>query len=74
MSKEQWNNTATGLLKKELRIAGVTHEELAARLSTMGIAESKASIAMKMSRGSFSASFFLAALSALGRTQIEVNL
>jgi hypothetical protein len=49
-------------VKAELKRANVTYEELARRLSSMGVPETRVSIASKMSRGAFSATFFLSVM------------
>ena len=61
-----WVERTKRLLKAELKRQDVTYEELARRLSAMGIAETKASIANKISRGGFTAAFFLASMTAAG--------
>ena len=53
-------------LKAELKRADVTYEELAKRLKEHGMTENAASIANKLSRGTFAATFFLASLVAIG--------
>jgi hypothetical protein len=53
-------------LKAEIKRADITYEELANRLKEHGIEENAASIANKLSRGTFAATFFLAALVAIG--------
>ena len=60
-----WEERAKRFLKAELKRADVTYEELAARLEKHGLSETKASIASKLSRGTFAATFFLATLTAL---------
>lgn len=62
---------AKRLLKAELKRADVTYEELARRLSDMGIKESKATVANKISRGMFSAVFLIAAMKAIGRETVS---
>jgi hypothetical protein len=53
-------------LKAELKRAGVTYAELAERLKAHGLTfETEASIKAKLKRGTFAATFFLAALAAL---------
>jgi Domain of unknown function (DUF6471) len=52
-------------LKAEIKRADVTYEELAKRLKEHGIEENSASIANKLSRGTFAATFFLAVLTAI---------
>jgi len=55
----------TRLLKAELKRAGVTYAELAKRLEEHGLTETEASITNKLSRGTITATFLLAALAAL---------
>ncbi len=52
-------------LKAEMKRAGVTYVQLADRLKEHGMAETEASITSKLARGTFAATFFLAALAAL---------
>ncbi len=60
-----WEDRAKRFLKSELKRADVSYQELAKRLEKHGIKETEASIANKLSRGTFAATFFLAALVAL---------
>ena len=60
-------------IKAELKRADITYEELARRLTAEGMPETKASIASKLSRGNFSATFFVAALKAAGCQQIRLD-
>ena len=60
-----WEERAKRFLKAELKRADVSYQELAKRLKKHGLAETEASIANKLSRGTFAATFFLAALVAL---------
>ena len=53
-------------LKAELKRADVTYEDLAARLAKHGVkGETKDSIAAKLKRGTFAATFLLGVLAAL---------
>jgi hypothetical protein len=53
-------------LKAELKRAGVTYEELAQRLKDHGLSgETQDSIKSKLKRGTFAATFLLAAIAAL---------
>ncbi len=63
--EKDWADRASRFLKAELKRADVTYEELAAKLNGKGWSETKASIANKLSRGTFTATFFLATLAAL---------
>lgn len=63
--KELASKTAR-FLKAEMKRAGVTYSELAKRLKAHGLKETEASIANKLARGTFAATFLLAVLAALG--------
>ena len=57
---------ASRFLKAELKRAGLTYADLAERLKAHGLAaETEASIKAKLRRGTFAATFLLAALAAL---------
>jgi hypothetical protein len=63
---KSWEDRARLFLKAEIKRADITYEELAERLKAHGIEENAASIANKLSRGTFAATFFLASLVAIG--------
>ncbi len=67
-----WEERATRFLKAELKRADVTSEELAARLKKHGMDETKASIANKLARCTFAATFFLASASSLGLEAVRL--
>jgi hypothetical protein len=48
-----------------MKKAGVTYAEMVKRLKKHGFKETEASLTMKLKRGAFAASFFLACLAAL---------
>jgi Domain of unknown function (DUF6471) len=56
---------AARFLKAELKRADVTYEELAKRLKEHGLNETRDSIAAKLKRGTFAATFLLGCLAAL---------
>ena len=60
-----WEERAKRLIKAELARADVGYRELAERLEKHGLRETEASIANKISRGTFSATFLLAVLIAI---------
>ena len=60
-----WEERAKRFLKAELARADVGYRELAERLKKHGLQETEASIANKISRGTFSATFLLASLKAI---------
>ncbi len=71
--EREWAERAKRLVKSELKKADVTYEELAARLSSMGMPETKASVSNKISRGGFPMSFFLATMKAIGRDVVRLD-
>jgi hypothetical protein len=65
-SEEEWAERAAAFLKHKLKEAEVTYVELAKRLKKHGFKEeTEASITMRLKRGSFPATWFLAVLAAL---------
>ncbi len=70
---EEWNKKVKRLLKSELVKRGLSTEDLTLLLNQHGIAETKSSVDSKISRGTFSAAFFLQCLYVIGCTKIEVE-
>jgi hypothetical protein len=68
-----WEERAKRFLKVELARADVGYRELAERLKKHGLKETEASIANKISRGTFSATFLLAALIAIGAEVVKLE-
>lgn len=68
-----WDDKAKRLLKSELIKRGVTNADLVTLLNEIGIEETKASVDSKISRGSFSATFLLQSLSAIGCRKLEIE-
>jgi Domain of unknown function (DUF6471) len=73
VAEAEWADRASRFLKAELKRADVSYEELAARLSKAGIPETKASVANKLSRGTFQAAFLLASLRAVGCSTLRLE-
>ncbi len=65
-SEKEIAERAARFLKAELKRANVTYEELAGRLKEHGVEETRDSVAAKLKRGTFAATFFIAALVAIG--------
>jgi len=65
-SESEIADRVSRFLKAELKRANVTYEELAERLKKHGLkTETRDSIAAKLKRGTFAATFLLACLAAL---------
>jgi Domain of unknown function (DUF6471) len=71
-TEREWAERAKRFVKAELKRADLTYEELAGRLREVGLEETKVSIASKLSRGGFGATFFIATMKAIGREQINL--
>lgn len=64
--EKEWATKASRFLKAELKRAGLGYKELSERLNEHGLQETEDSITGKLSRGTFSVTFFLACLTVLG--------
>jgi hypothetical protein len=64
---------AARYVKAELKRADVTYEELAERLKEHGLTETRDSIAAKLRRGTFPATFFIAVMAAIGRENVNLG-
>lgn len=72
-TEAEWAERAARHLKAELKRADVTYEELAERLKKHGFKdETKASVTNKLARGTFTATFFLASLAAIGCESVTI--
>lgn len=60
-------------LKAEIKRADLTYEELAERLKKHGFTENSASIANKLARGTFSATFMIAVMKAMGCNTLDLE-
>jgi len=70
--RDEWADRARRFLKAELKRAEITYEELARRLTGMGVPETKGSVTVKVNRGAYPAWFFFAAMKAIGREQVNL--
>jgi len=73
-SEEELQDRAAAFLKAELQKAEVTYADLADRLKKHGFkGETEDSIKAKLKRGTFSATFLLAAVAAIGLDSIPLE-
>ena len=68
-----WNDKVKRLLKSELVLRGISNSDLVVLLENIGVEETKSSIDSKISRGTFSACFFLQCLTVIGCEKIEIQ-
>ncbi len=64
---------AKGILKAELKRRSMTYSDLVRSLSEIGIIETEANIRNKISRGTFTAAFFLQCLLAIGCEHVVIH-
>jgi hypothetical protein len=69
----EWNNKVKRILKSELVKRGLSTEDLTTLLNENGCTETKSSVDSKISRGTFSASFFMQCLYVIGCKKIEIE-
>lgn len=69
----EWQDRVKGLLKSELKRRNLGYRDLAEKLTAMGIPETERNIANKISRGGFTAAFFVQCLSAIGCTTLRLE-
>jgi hypothetical protein len=73
MRDDDWAEKAKGILKAELKRRNVGYRELADKLTADGTPESERNLANKISRGGFTAAFFLQCLSVIGCSVIRLD-
>ncbi len=73
MPDTEWQARVKGLLKAELKRRNVGYKELASRLGAMGVHETERNINNKISRGGFTAVFFVQCLVAIGCANLRLE-
>jgi len=69
--RKDWQAIVKGLLKGELKRRSLSYADLAERLATIGIKDSDRNISNKISRGTFTAVFFVQCMDAIGAKTIH---
>jgi transcriptional regulator with XRE-family HTH domain len=70
---QEYEERAKNLLKAELKRRGMSYRDLAEKLGTLGVAETERNLANKISRGGFTAAFFLQCLDAIGSNDLRLT-
>jgi len=68
-----YEEQAKNILKGELKRRGITYAALAEKLKAKGAHESERNLANKISRGSFTAAFFMMCMDAIGVRQVTLE-
>jgi len=63
---KEYQDKAKGLLKAEIKRRNLNYEDLAEKLAAIGITDSARNLSNKISRGGFTAGFFVQCLEAIG--------
>ena len=69
----EYEEKAKNLLKAELKRKGLTYAQLAEKLGAMGIQETERNLNNKISRGGFTAAFFIQCLTAIGSSTLHLE-
>jgi hypothetical protein len=68
-----WKAKVKGLLKAELARRGLSYSDLVDKLSAIGIKENERNISNKISRGTFTAVFFVQCMEAIGTKTVHLE-
>ncbi len=68
-----WQGMVKGMLKAEIKRRNMTYEQVSARLAEMGVHETPTNLRTKISRGGFSAVFFVQCLRAVGAKEVRLD-
>jgi Domain of unknown function (DUF6471) len=71
--RKDWKALVKGLLKAELKRRNLSYAELAEKLGEIGIKDSERNISNKISRGTFTAVWFVQCMEALGCKTIHLE-
>lgn len=70
---KDWQALVKGILKAELKRRNLSYADLAEKLSAIGVKDSERNISNKISRGSFTAVFFVQCLNAVGCHTVNIG-
>jgi hypothetical protein len=68
-----WHGLVKGMLKAEIKRRNMTYEQVSARLAEIGVHETPTNLRTKISRGGFSAVFFVQCLRAVGAKEVRLD-
>jgi hypothetical protein len=71
--ERDWTAHVKGILKAELKRKGISYIELAQKLHAIGVKDNDANIRVKISRGGFTAVFFVQCLEAIGCHAVHLD-
>ena len=68
-----WQTRVKGILKSELKRRNVSYKDLVDKLGAIGVRETEPNIRTKISRGGFTAVFFVQCLTAIGAHTLRLD-
>jgi hypothetical protein len=71
--ERDWNADVKGLLKAEITRRHLTYKDLVEKLASVGVTETEPNLRNKISRGGFSAVFFVQCLVAIGTHTVRLH-
>jgi hypothetical protein len=73
VQEKEWEDRVKGILKAELKRRNISYAQLVGLLADQGVMDSEPNIRNKISRGKFTAVFFVQCLSAIGVEQARLS-
>ena len=70
---KEYQDRAKGILKAEIKRRNLNYEGLAEKLAALGVKESSRNLSNKISRGGFTAGFFVQCLEAIGCQSLRLD-
>ena len=71
--RKDWQAQVNGLLKAELKRRNLSYADLAEKLAAVGVKDKERNISNKISRGTFTAVFFVQCLEAIGCKTVHLE-
>lgn len=72
-TETDWAEKVKGMLKAELKRRNVSYKQLAEKLAELGVEDTERNINNKISRGGFTAVFFVQCLTAIGCRTLDLH-
>ena len=73
MADKEWQDRVKGILKSELKRRNLSYKQLSEKLREIGVEETELNIKNKISRGGFTAIFFVQCLVAIGAQTVRLD-
>lgn len=73
VQEKEWEDRVKSMLKAELKRKNVTYAQLAGKLADIGVMDSEPNVRNKISRGKFTAVFFIQCLEAIGASSLRLD-